>query len=193
MDLREKIIQSSLYLFSQEGYHAVSVNKIVNVAETSKGGFYHHFSSKNEVLFVIHDVFITHALDKAREANTLNSTPTKRLIKIVDEFVKVFDVYKAHLSVFYQEAFFLDDKYEKIIKVKRNEFKSILTNVINEGVEADEFRLELDVELTTMAILGMVNWIYKWYNPNGKKSITEISDTYIDLILHSVVINYNNK
>lgn len=190
MNLREKIIQSSLGLFAREGYHAVSVNKIVNVADTSKGGFYYHFSSKNEVLFEIHDVFITYALEKSREADALNSTPTNRLIKIIDEFVKVFDVYKAHLSVFYQESFFLDDKYEDIIKVKRNEFKSILTNVLYDGVEAGEFRKELDVELTTMAILGMVNWIYKWYDPKGKKTISEISHIYTDLILHSVVIGY---
>lgn len=189
MDLREKIIQSSLDLFSQEGYHAVSVNKIVHAADTSKGGFYYHFSSKNEVLFEIHDVFISYALDKTHEADALNSTPTKRLIKIIDEFVKVFDVYQAHLSVFYQEAFFLDDKYEEIIKVKRHEFKSILTHVLNDGIEANEFRAELNIELTTMAILGMVNWMYKWYDPNGKNTIAEISNIYTDLILHSVMID----
>ncbi|HLR59879.1 MAG TPA: TetR/AcrR family transcriptional regulator [Pseudogracilibacillus sp.] len=187
MDLRERIIQSSLNLFSQEGYHAVSVNKIVHAAETSKGGFYYHFSSKNEVLFVIHDVFITHALAKAQEAERLNSTPTHKLMKFINEFVKVFDMYQAHLSVFYQEAFFLDDKYEAIIKVKRNEFKSILTHILNEGVESGEFREELNVELTTLAILGMVNWLYKWYDPAGKNSIGEISNIYTDLIIHSVL------
>ncbi len=189
MDLREKIIQTSLELFEKEGYHAVSVNKIVDAAQTSKGGFYYYFSSKNEVLFEIHDLFITHALSKAKAANDSKETPTNRLIEIIDEFVKVFDLYKAHLSVFYQEAFFLDDKYEVIIKAKRNEFKYIIINVLLEGIKEKEFRKELDVEITTMAILGMVNWIYKWYDPQGEKSIKEISDIYTDLILRSVLIN----
>ncbi len=188
MDLREKIIQTSLELFEKEGYHAVSVNRIVDAAQTSKGGFYYYFSSKNEVLFVIHDLFITHALSKAKSANALEDIPTNRLIKIIDEFVKVFDLYKAHLSVFYQEAFFLDDKYEVIIKEKRNEFKYIIINTLQEGIKEKEFRKELDIEITTMAILGMVNWIYKWYDPKGEKSIKEISDIYIDLILRSVLI-----
>lgn len=189
LDLREKIIQTSLELFEKEGYHAVSVNKIVEVANTSKGGFYHYFSSKNEVLFVIHDIFITYTLDKARISNALKDIPTNRLIKIIDEFVNVFDLYKSHLSVFYQEAFFLDDKYEPIIRAKRNEFKLIIINVLRDGIQTGEFRKELDVEITTMAILGMVNWIYKWYDPNGQKTITEISNIYIDLILHSVLEN----
>ena len=193
MGLRENIIQSSLELFAQEGYHAVSVNKIVEEAKTSKGGFYYHFATKNEVLFEIHDVFITYALEKVLAANALNSTPENRLIKIIDEFVKVFDVYKSHLSVFYQEAFFLDDKYEEIIKVKRNDFKYVIINVLEDGIKAGEFRKEIDVKITTMAILGMVNWIYKWYDPKGSKTITDISNIYIDLILRSVVIGYDKN
>src|SRR5699024_7593937 len=146
--LRDKIIQSSLGLFSTEGYHAVSVNKIVSVANTSKGGFYHHFSSKNEVLFEFHELFITYALKKSSKADKLNKTPTKMLIKILDEFVHVFDLYQAHLSVFYQEAFNLDDEYEKIIKVKRNAFKSIITQVLFDGIKAGEFRQDLNIDLT---------------------------------------------
>lgn len=190
MDLRNQIIESALDLFEKNGYHAVSVNKIVEAANTSKGGFYHHFSSKNEVLFVIHDLFITHALDKAKRANLIKDTPTKRLISVVDEFVKIFDLYKPHLAVFYQEAFFLDDKYETIIKEKRNQFKHIIMSIIEDGIAQGEFRKKLDIELTTMAILGMVNWIYKWYDPFGKKTIAEISTIYTDLILHSIVIDY---
>jgi len=66
--LRENIIQTSLSLFEQKGFHGVSINEIVEVAGTSKGGFYHHFSSKDELLFVIHDIFITYVLKKAKSA-----------------------------------------------------------------------------------------------------------------------------
>src|SRR5699024_6168918 len=135
------------------------------------------------------DLFITHALSKAKAANASKETPTKRLIEIIDEFVKVFDLYKAHLSVFYQEAFFLDDKYEVIIKAKRNEFKYIIINVLLEGIKEKVYRKELDVEITTLVILVMLNCIYNWYNTNGETLIKEISDIYTDLILRSVLIN----
>ena len=44
-----------------------------------------------------------------------------------------------------------------------------------------------------MAILGMVNWIYKWYKKTGEKTIEEISDIFIDLILHAVLKMKNEK
>src|SRR5690625_5515496 len=132
-DLREKIIQSALLQFEEKGFHGVSVNEIVQSVGTSKGGFYHHFSSKDELLFVIHDIFITYALEKATAADCSFDTPTKRLQAIINEFVKVFDLYKAHLSVFYQEAIYLRPEYERVIKKKRDEFKQIIINVIQDG------------------------------------------------------------
>lgn len=186
-DLRQKIIQSSLLLFDKQGFHGVTVNQIVKDVGTSKGGFYHHFTSKDELLFVIHDTFITYVLDKAIIANKTYNSPTKKLQAIIKDFVNVFDLYKPHISVFYQETIYLKPEYEALIKKKRDQFKQIITSAIREGKAENEFRGDLSVEITTMAILGMVNWTYKWYKQEGTKSIEEIGDIFVDLILHSVL------
>lgn len=186
-DLRQKIIQSALLLFEKQGFHGVTVNQIVEDVGTSKGGFYHHFTSKDELLFVIHDTFITYVLEKATIANETYHSPTKKLQAIIKDFVKVFDLYKPHISVFYQETIYLKPQYESLIKRKRDQFKQIITKAIAEGKNVQEFRSNLPVEITTMAILGMVNWTYKWYKRDGTKSIDEIGDIYVDLILHSVL------
>lgn len=187
MDLRQKIVESSLLLFEKRGFHGVTVNEIVDDVGTSKGGFYHHFSSKDELLFVIHDTFITYVLEKAIIANETYQSPTKKLQAIIKDFVKVFDLYKPHISVFYQETIYLRPQYEILIKEKRDQFKQIITNAIGEGKVTREFRHDLPVEITTMAILGMVNWTYKWYKQEGTKSIEEIGDIFVNLILHSVL------
>ena len=46
---KEHILLNSLTLFAQKGYKEVSLQDIVNLSGMSKGGFYHHFSSKAEV------------------------------------------------------------------------------------------------------------------------------------------------
>ncbi|MFC4023037.1 TetR/AcrR family transcriptional regulator [Oceanobacillus longus] len=186
-DLRQKIIQSSLLLFEKHGFHGVSVNQIIKDVGTSKGGFYHHFTSKNELLFVIHDTFITYVLDKATDANKMYDSPIKRLQAIVKDFVNVFDRYKPHLSVFYQESIYLKPQYENLVKEKRHQFKQIIKQAINDGKKCGEFREDLQVEITTMAILGMVNWMYKWYQTSGTNTIEEVGDVFIDLIMHAVL------
>ncbi|MYL42065.1 TetR/AcrR family transcriptional regulator [Virgibacillus salexigens] len=186
-ELRDKIIQTSLLLFEKYGYHGVTVNQIVEDVGTSKGGFYHHFSSKDELLYLIHDTFITYVLDKAMQANNMYQSPTNKLQAIIKDFVKVFDIYKPQISVFYQENIYLKQTYESLIKEKRDRFKQLIFQTIQEGKANGEFRQDLPIEITGMAILGMVNWTYKWYQQTGKYSIEEISDIFVDLILHAIL------
>lgn len=186
-DLRQKIIQSSLLLFEEYGFHGVTVNQIVKDVGTSKGGFYHHFTSKDELLFVVHDTFITYVLEKATIATETYESPTEKLQAIIKDFVKVFDLYKPHISVFYQENIYLKPDYEILIKKKRDHFKRIINEAVREGRELGEFRGDLPVEITTMAILGMVNWTYKWYQQSGSRTIEEIGNIFVDLILRAVL------
>ncbi|WP_173916394.1 TetR/AcrR family transcriptional regulator [Halobacillus sp. Marseille-Q1614] len=190
-NLREKIIETSLRLFEQYGFHGVTVKQIVEASKTSKGGFYHHFHSKEELLFVIHDAFITYVSKEARAAMAIHSSPVYQIQAIIRSFVKVFDLYKPHISVFYQESIYLKPAYEKQIKRKRDEFKQMVLQVIEEGQTTGHFRKEVPPILVTMSILGMVNWIYKWYDPDGEFSIDEIADAYIDLVLHSLLTTGN--
>ncbi|WP_050616733.1 TetR/AcrR family transcriptional regulator [Bacillus testis] len=186
VQLKDRIIETSLKLFEQHGFHGVSVHQIVQESGTSKGGFYHHFHSKDELLYVIHDYFISYVLQKAREATSKRITPTEKLLQIIQSFVKVFDLYKPHISVFYQESMYLKPPYEQQIKKKRNDYRAIIDNVIQEGMEAGEFRDELPVGITGMAVLGMINWTYKWYKSDGVHSIDEIAAIYSDIIFQAL-------
>src|SRR5699024_1729433 len=181
--LKNKIIQTSLLLFEEKGFHGVSINEIVTTAGTSKGGFYHHFSSKDELLYVIHDIFITYAIENAKLADRLYTKANERLQAIIKGFVGVLHLYKQHLTVFYQEATYLQTEYEEIIREKRDEFRLIIERVIEEGKAQGEFRKEIEVDIIAMAILGMVNWIHKWYDEEGEKSISQIADIFNDFIL----------
>ncbi|HHY73248.1 MAG TPA: TetR/AcrR family transcriptional regulator [Bacillus bacterium] len=185
--LKVKIISTAIQLFEKYGYHGVTVNQIVKESGTSKGGFYHHFKSKDELLYMIHDTFISYVLEKANVAIETYTTPTERLHAIILSFVRVFDLYKPHISVFYQESTYLKPEYNEIIKKKRDEYRDIIFQVLEDGMKAGEFRSHLPVKITGMAILGMVNWIYKWYKADGEKTIEEIAAIFNDLILHSLL------
>ncbi|TFB13070.1 TetR/AcrR family transcriptional regulator [Filobacillus milosensis] len=186
-DLREKIIKSSLQLFSDKGFHGVTVNDIVNHCDTSKGGFYHHFKSKDELLYVIHDTFISYVLNEANQAKKCYDRPIFQLHEMLKALVRVYDLYNEHIVVFNQENKYLKENYEILIQKKRDNYKEILQEVIKQGQELGEIRNELPTTITNMAILGMVNWTYQWYKKDGPKTIDEIASTYIDIIFSGLL------
>lgn len=47
--LKGRIIEESLKLFSVKGYMSTSTTDIIQAADTSKGGFYNHFRSKEQL------------------------------------------------------------------------------------------------------------------------------------------------
>ena len=64
----------------------------------------------------------------------------------------------------------------------RREFDHKFSALLEVGVAAGEFVVE-DVQLTSLAIGGIVNWSHVWYRPGGRLSPTETADRVAGLVL----------
>lgn len=185
--LKERIIETALDLFQQKGYHGVTIDEIVEKAKTSKGGFYHYFKSKDSLLYDIHDIFISHVLAETKQVYESYDSPILRLYNMLVSFTHVFHVYNRHITVFYDESAYLQDEYKDIINQKRKEYRKLIESVINDGKESQHFRSEISTSITTMAIIGLVNWTYKWYKSEGPLSMEEITAYFNDIVLRGIV------
>lgn len=185
--VKERIIETALIMFEAHGYHGVTVDQIVDECGTSKGGFYHNFRSKDELLYHIHDVFISYLLNKARETYEKETDPVSRMCGIITSFTRVFDLYKSHITVFYQESTYLKGEFETQINAKREQYHKLLLQIIKEGQENGDFRSEVPAQIATMSIMGMINWMYKWFKKEGPLSIEEIASIFNDMMVHSLL------
>lgn len=185
--LKERLVEVSLQLFEEHGYNHVTVNDIVQAAGSSKGGFYHYFTSKDQLLYEIHDVFITYVIRDSERICEEYDTPVARLVQMLVSFTKVFDMYQPHIRVFYQESQSLPERYHPEMKAKRRRYREILEEVIREGQETGDFRKELPVTIVALSITGMVNWTHKWFDKKGKLAMEDITSIFVDMILRSIV------
>ena len=130
MSKRQLIMDTAIELFAEKGYEATSIQEITKHCGISKGAFYLDFKSKDELLYAIHDIFISYVLDKAKKAYATYDTPVSRLYAIIQSFTKVFGLYKSHITVFYQESMYLREEFQHIIQKKRNQYRDIILQVI---------------------------------------------------------------
>ncbi|ACA38509.1 TetR family transcriptional regulator [Lysinibacillus sphaericus CBAM5] len=185
--LKQRIVDASVELFQQDGYHNVTVDRIVEYIGASKGGFYHNFKSKDELLYEIHDVFISYVIQQSQDAYDKYDTPITRLCAMLQTLTQVFDMYQAHITIFYEESRSLSEEYSEIIHKKRDHYLDILQKVIAEGQEKKVFRTELPCTIVTMAIVGMINWTYKWFKQSGPLTMVQITDVFTDMVLRAIV------
>lgn len=184
---REALLKSALALFEQLGYDATSVQQIVDDAGRTKGAFYHHFESKEDLLRDLHDEFIDYQLEKAH-AVIANELPPDEMLRqlVTDVLMEPLSIYKSEITVFLHEHRFLSEEAFAAIKTKRDEFENIFVDVIKQGMDAGVFKPVGPPRLVAFGVIGMCAWSYTWMEPKGKVSPREIGDTYGQILVEGL-------
>lgn len=84
---RQELLNTAERLFCQRGYENTSVQDILNAASLSKGGFYHHFAGKEEVLTALCDRRAERAAAFTAEALNQGATPLARINAVLHGFM----------------------------------------------------------------------------------------------------------
>jgi AcrR family transcriptional regulator len=87
------------------------------------------------------------------------------------------------LTVFFSEESGLPAPMAVRSARAKREYDQAIERVVREGIETGLFR-DLPPNLVVFGLLGMCNWLHKWYRPGGKRSPEEIADVFVALLEH---------
>jgi AcrR family transcriptional regulator len=187
---RATLLEAAVALFGQRGFHATTVDQITDRAGVTKGAFYHHFESKEDVLRQIHAEYAEGMVRGARDVVAEDDQrPVDQLRALIMRAVVTLGTYSSHVAVFYQEYRFLSGKSYDAIRAMHDEEEAILLDVIERGKAAGELRPDVNPKLLMFAISGITAWTYQWYQETGPMTLDEIATYMADTILHGAV-NY---
>ena len=169
---RQEILRTAARLFQQQGYDATSMNDVAAALKLSKGGLYHHFQSKDEILFHI----MSHAMDitEERVINVVRriENPEERLRTLIRLHIEVvLSPEDREITVMLHENHPLPPALRRKINGRKKDYVHFVENSITDVQrEAQRQRGSSSVvtpRAATFALLGMINWIYQWYKPEG--------------------------
>lgn len=145
MGLKEKILEASYELFASKGYDETTVSDIIKMAGSSRGGFYHHFDSKEEILEAITDNYIEEF------SELYDSTIEKHRGSYTELFNNIFSIFYEYKKEQIKDW----NKLEKIFSFRGNhviilklakDFEKLITKVytkiISDGVKQGEFTVK---------------------------------------------------
>jgi TetR/AcrR family transcriptional regulator, cholesterol catabolism regulator len=183
LDSRQDILRTAARLFQQRGYDATSMNDVAAALKLSKGGLYHHFQSKDEMLFHI----MNHALDitDERVVKVVRGIqgPEERLRTLIKLHIEVvLSVRDREVTVMLHENHPLPPSLRKQINQRKKDYIHFV-----EGLIADVQRLKgskgpVTARAAALALLGMINWIYQWYKPEGRLQAQDLVPQYTELL-----------
>ncbi|MBT2738483.1 TetR/AcrR family transcriptional regulator [Bacillus sp. ISL-7] len=188
--MKEKITAQSIRLFEKKGFTETSIQDVVDSLGVTKGTFYYYFSSKEELLMDIHLGYIDGLLFYQEQIlKDASKSCKEKLFEIVNMLITSISSQGAAAKIFFREINNLSSDHIELIVQKRDQFRLNIVVLIRTGVEKGEFRPELDEQIITMGILGITNWSYQWFNPNGRVSDREVAEIFVEMILKGIQVN----
>ena len=188
VEQKEKMIEVALALFSSKGYLKTSMSEIAEGMGLTKGGLYYHVEKKEDLLFLIHNEMIDAFMDTYRKNVEPEGDQQEKLRKYVLAHLELMRDYMPHIKVFFNEFENIPETEELTgIVEKRDHIFKLLHTIIKDGIEAKRFRDDIHPGLITMLLMGMLNWFYQWYRPDGGLSVEEMAEDVEKLILEGVL------
>lgn len=178
-----EILRESAKLFAANGYDGTSVQDIASAVGIKKASIYHFFADKAEIHSTIVVASITRLAALVEEKQRGRATAAEK----VDAFARAHAQHIAESAPFYFTAALgygeiKDPEAKAKVQRMRDGYEETLRAIIRGGIESGEFR-ELDVKLAARAIISCLNWMARWWRPNGPETAETIASNYVDLII----------
>lgn len=186
MDLREKIIQESLKLFSLKGFLNTSIHDILEAAGTSKGGLYNHFMSKEDLFFAVlqaaQEIWRQRTLGGLDRIDKSLERIKKLLRNYIDLYLKDTEAFPGG-CVFVTLSVELDDQRPRLsaaITKGFTGFKQMVNRWLDEAKASGEIRKDVDTKaVTEMIFAGMLGTSVIY----GMEKSPDVLDKAIDTLI----------
>jgi TetR/AcrR family transcriptional regulator, cholesterol catabolism regulator len=181
-DSRQEILRTAARLFQQQGYDATSMNDVAAALKLSKGGLYHHFQSKDEILFNLMDHAMNITQERVVNAVRGIADPEERLRTLIRLHIGVvLSASDREITVMLHENHPLPPPLRRKINTRKKDYIHFLEGLIAEVQRARQSKAGVTPRAAAFALLGMINWIYQWYKPEGSLQQEHLTRQYTEI------------
>lgn len=185
---RERILEEARELFFERGYQGTTLDAVAKRLEVTKPFIYSHFENKAALLGEISERGTLRSLEAVTRAHSRKGSPRERIAAAIHEFAQAVIDHRANVAVYFREQQYLPKEVADKIDRMRAEIDGKLSALIREGIEAGEFHVR-DIGMATLAVGGMVSWMFTWHRPGGRLTDEEVCNNMVDLALNTLGVH----
>ena len=185
---RDELLAIAGELFAERGLRATTVRDIADAAGILSGSLYHHFDSKETMVDDLLRGFLDSLFERYHEIEDAGLSAAETLRRLVIASFESIDERHTAVAIYQNEARRLSEQERFSYITERNiEFRRLWESVLRRGVADGDFRPDLDVDLLFRFLRDTVWVAVRWYRPGGPKSIDEIAEQYLTVVLDGVL------
>ncbi len=146
---RDHIVQAADQLFYRHGYDHTSFSDIADAVQISRGNFYYHFKTKDEILDAVIDVRLDHTRKMLEQWESEGETPEER----IQSFIHILIANKTKIKRYGCPVGTLCTELAKLNHASQGEANKLFTlfrtwlhrqfTLLGRGTDADELAMHL--------------------------------------------------
>ena len=161
---KARIMKTALKLFAEEGYHAITVEDIIHHVDMTRGAFYKHFKSKENIIQLILDTYKHYLGDILAElVETCQGESGNRWKDII--LNKTRELLAMPQIIFFLKVIFgelnqIKASFSNDIASYENQMTDMLAQALQTGQERGDFSEKFDSQIAALCIIGGLKQIF---------------------------------
>lgn len=180
---RAAVLAAATDLFTRQGYDATSIGDIARALGVTKSAVYHHVDSKEQLLAEALDQALT-GLEAALGAGA-DRPAADRLRDVVRRSVGVLVEHQAEVTLLLRVHG--NSESERRALARRRAVDAALAALVRRAAEEDGVRGDLDPDVVSRLLFGMVGSLVEWYRADGPVSAERLADTVTALAFEGLL------
>jgi TetR/AcrR family transcriptional regulator, cholesterol catabolism regulator len=180
-----EVYRTAAQIILQKGYDATSVSDIAQALGITKAGLYHYIHGKTQLLFDIMQYGLNE-LDRevAQPAKKIADAQT-RLRFMITMHARIVTRGNGAVTILVDEARALTPAQNRKISRRKREYLDFLKATLQEMKDARKLR-DVNVTVAAFSLLGMINWLSRWYHADGVLNEQQIAEAIVDIALNGL-------
>ncbi|MEY2617212.1 MAG: hypothetical protein RL522_214 [Pseudomonadota bacterium] len=178
---REAILKAATELFDRQGFGNTSLDDVAQAVGITREALYYYYRSRAEILLAIIGPQAEGLIGGLREVMATDVPAPEKLRLAIHNHLKRFDRYCLEMTISVRDGIASNGEAGAAMTRIWKEYERMWTALVEAGLREGLFAPVGDAKMVAFAILGMCNWLARWYNPRKPASIDQIIDTYFML------------
>ena len=181
---REAVLHAAVQAFNRNGFHNTSLDEVAASLNVTKPTIYHYFGNKDEILFECVRIGLEGIRIAAETVERNGGSGMDRLKALMRSYAIIM-TQDFGICVTRTADHELSAGAKAQFRALKREIDHTVRRVIADGMR-DGSIAPGDPKMVTFALTGALNWIARWYDPEGPLSPDEIADGCLAVLLHAL-------
>ena len=187
MDKKKEILEAAALLFRKKGYKGATMQDIASEVGLLKGSIYYYFETKEDILAQVVRQPLIETTAGLREIRDSRMPSLEKFRKGMMTHLGVYDFrYPSAFALLSEDYGSKSRMVNGAIISYLEEYERIWQDIIGQAAQDGVIDSRWNLKVLLFALLGMCNWMYKWYSPRGALTATEIAEQFAELFIRGI-------